>query len=57
MSSNKLHRTFPPLDESQYNLSSQDAAFMKKLTGIEDDAALKHHILDIQAKAYKVTSP
>ncbi|OAX31099.1 hypothetical protein K503DRAFT_645273, partial [Rhizopogon vinicolor AM-OR11-026] len=43
-----------PLDESQYNPNSQDVAFMKKLTGIEDDAALKRHILNVQAKAYKI---
>ncbi|KAG1745263.1 hypothetical protein EDB19DRAFT_480557 [Suillus lakei] len=50
----EVHRTAPPLDESLYDLRPQDAAFFKKLTGIEDDAALKQHILDIQAKAYKV---
>ncbi|OJA11839.1 hypothetical protein AZE42_04057 [Rhizopogon vesiculosus] len=50
----EVQRSFPPLDESQYNLSDQDAVFMKKLTGIEDDAALKCRILDVQAKAYKV---
>lgn len=48
------HCSAPPLDESLYDLRPQDAAFFKKLTGIEDDAALKQHILDIQAKAYKV---
>ncbi|KAG0704977.1 hypothetical protein DFH29DRAFT_326553 [Suillus ampliporus] len=46
--------SFPPLDESLYDLAPKDAAFFKKLTGIEDDVALKQHILDIQAKAYKV---
>ncbi|KAG2156752.1 uncharacterized protein EDB93DRAFT_1125401 [Suillus bovinus] len=50
----EAQRTFPPLDESLYNLRPRDAAFYKELTGIEDDAALKQHILDIQAKAYKV---
>ncbi|KAG2142472.1 hypothetical protein DEU56DRAFT_264985 [Suillus clintonianus] len=50
----EAQRTFPPLDESLYDLRPQDAAFYKKLTGIEDDAALKQHILDVQAKAYKV---
>ncbi|KAG2036751.1 hypothetical protein BDR03DRAFT_934287 [Suillus americanus] len=48
------HCSVPPLDESLYDLRPQDAAFFKKLTGIEDDAALKQHILYIQAKAYKV---
>jgi SAM-dependent methyltransferase len=46
--------TFPPLDENLYNPRPQDAAFYKELTGIEDDEALKQHILDVQAKAYKV---
>ncbi|KAG1745264.1 hypothetical protein EDB19DRAFT_480808 [Suillus lakei] len=50
----EAQRTFPPLDESLYDLRPQDAAFYRKLTGIEDDTALKQHILDIQAKAYKV---
>ncbi|KAG2132765.1 hypothetical protein DEU56DRAFT_439609 [Suillus clintonianus] len=46
--------TFPPLDESHYSLRPKDAAFYKKLTGIEDDVALKQHILNVQQKAYKV---
>ncbi|KAG0696581.1 hypothetical protein DFH29DRAFT_194172 [Suillus ampliporus] len=46
--------SFPPLDESLYKLGPEDAAFFKKLTGIKDDVTLKQHILDIQAKAYKV---
>ncbi|KAG1731986.1 uncharacterized protein EDB91DRAFT_1330297 [Suillus paluster] len=46
--------SFPPLDENFYNLRPEDSAFFKELTGIEDDAALKQHILDVQAKAYKV---
>ncbi|KAG0698591.1 hypothetical protein DFH29DRAFT_991043 [Suillus ampliporus] len=50
----EVQRSFPPLDESHYDVRPQDAAFYKKLTGIEDDAALKQHILDVQAKAYKV---
>lgn len=50
----EAQRTFPPLDENLYNLRPQDAAFYKELTGIKDDAALKQHILDVQAKAYKV---
>jgi SAM-dependent methyltransferase len=48
------HRSAPPLDESLYDLRPQDAAFFKEITGIEDDTALKQHILDIQAKAYKI---
>ncbi|KAG2117370.1 uncharacterized protein F5147DRAFT_768744 [Suillus discolor] len=50
----EIQRTFPTLDESLYNLRPQDAAFYKDLTGIEDDATLKQHILDVQAEAYKV---
>ncbi|KAG2142473.1 hypothetical protein DEU56DRAFT_794667 [Suillus clintonianus] len=50
----ETHHSAPPLDESLYGLRPQDAVFFKKLTGIEDDAVLKQHILDIQAKAYKV---
>ncbi|OJA11841.1 hypothetical protein AZE42_04055 [Rhizopogon vesiculosus] len=45
--------SYPPLDEREYNPRPQDIVFMKKLIGIEDDAALKRHILDVQAKAYK----
>jgi SAM-dependent methyltransferase len=50
----EVQHTFPALDQSLYNLLPQDATFYKEVTGIEDDAALKQHILDIQAKAYKV---
>jgi len=49
-----VQRYFPPLDECHYQLDPQDAAFLKKVTGIEDDAALKEHVLKAQAKAYKV---
>jgi hypothetical protein len=52
----EAQRSFPPLDESHYNLRPEDAVFFKELTGIEDDATLKQHILNIQAKAYKVAS-
>ncbi|KAG1823536.1 uncharacterized protein BJ212DRAFT_688031 [Suillus subaureus] len=50
----EAQRTFPPLDQSLYNLRPQDATFYKELTGIEDDEALKQHILDVQEKAYNV---
>lgn len=53
----EAQRSFPPLDESRYNLRPQDAALFKELTGIEDDDALKDHILKVQAKAYKVAVP
>jgi hypothetical protein len=45
---------FPPLDESLYSLDSDEVAFHLSQTGIETESALKIHILDIQAKAYKV---
>ncbi|KIJ66175.1 hypothetical protein HYDPIDRAFT_87780 [Hydnomerulius pinastri MD-312] len=44
----------PPLDPGLYSLSSEEAAFFKAATGIEDDDALKAHILIAQEKAYKV---
>ncbi|KAG1862055.1 hypothetical protein DFJ58DRAFT_700601 [Suillus subalutaceus] len=50
----EVQRTFPLLDQSLYNLHPEDATFYKELTGIEDDEALKQHILDVQAEAYKV---
>jgi hypothetical protein len=43
-----------PLDEKHYNLSHDEAAFFKKETGIDDDEALKQHILALQAEAYNV---
>ncbi|KAF9240254.1 hypothetical protein BU15DRAFT_74170 [Melanogaster broomeanus] len=42
------------LDPSLYALSTAEAAFFKAATGIDDDAALKAHIIMAQAKAYKV---
>jgi hypothetical protein len=47
----------PILDPSLYNMRSEDAAFFKKMTGIKDDETLKQHVLDVQAKAYKATTP
>ncbi|KAJ8487389.1 hypothetical protein ONZ45_g14360 [Pleurotus djamor] len=44
----------PPLDESLYSLTKEEEAFLKKLTGIQDDAQLKRHIIAIQFKAYNV---
>lgn len=46
--------TNPPLDPSCYKLDDQEAAFFKSMTGIQDDAELKEHILRVQAKAYSV---
>ncbi|KAG1821674.1 uncharacterized protein BJ212DRAFT_914119 [Suillus subaureus] len=44
----------PTVDTSFYNLSPAQAAFFKTQTGIDDDEDLKRHILEVQAKAYKV---
>jgi hypothetical protein len=46
--------TMPPLDERLYSLSDHDLQFFKSQIGIEDDALLKAHIIEIQAKAYEV---
>ncbi|EGO30024.1 hypothetical protein SERLADRAFT_359735 [Serpula lacrymans var. lacrymans S7.9] len=43
-----------PLDERLYVLKPEASAFFKSHTGIHDDDALKSHILDVQAKAYKI---
>ncbi|KAG2055200.1 hypothetical protein BDR06DRAFT_1020442 [Suillus hirtellus] len=44
----------PTVDTSLYSLSSEQAEFFKAQTGINDDEDLKRHILEVQAKAYKV---
>ena len=44
----------PPLDEKNYDLKDEAVAFFKSQTGIEEDEALKQHILAVQAKAYAV---
>lgn len=44
----------PTVDTSLYNLSPAQAAFFKTQTGINDDEDLKRHILEVQAKAYKI---
>lgn len=38
-----------------YRLSPEQTTFFKAQTGIDDDAALKEHILEVQERAYKVT--
>jgi hypothetical protein len=43
------------LDTSLYSLSTEEAAFFKAQTGIDDDEDLKKHILDVQAKAYEAS--
>ncbi|KAG6329454.1 hypothetical protein ID866_9635 [Astraeus odoratus] len=44
----------PPLDPTLYSLSPEEAAFFKATTAIDDDEALKAHILLAQEKAYRV---
>jgi len=51
----------PPLYDSKatslsdgYSLDPDELAFFKQETGIQDEAALKEHILTVQAEAYKV---
>lgn len=39
----------------RYKLSPGQTAFFKSQTGIDDDEALKNHILGVQERAYKVT--
>lgn len=46
--------SLPTIDTSLYDLSSEEAAFFKAEIGIDDDEGLKRHILEVQAKAYKV---
>lgn len=46
--------SLPGVDASLYKLSPAQAAFFKTQTGIDDDEDLKRHILEVQAKAYKV---
>ncbi|KAH9858783.1 hypothetical protein C2E23DRAFT_717563 [Lenzites betulinus] len=43
-----------PLNESLYSLEGAELQFMKKQTGIEDDAELKEHILAVTKEAFAV---
>ncbi|OBZ78829.1 hypothetical protein A0H81_00366 [Grifola frondosa] len=43
-----------PLDESFYSLDEKELEFMKSQTGIQDEIALKKHILKAQAGAYVI---
>ncbi|KAK0459030.1 uncharacterized protein EV420DRAFT_1642728 [Desarmillaria tabescens] len=43
-----------PLDATLYALTEDEVAFFKSQTGIEDDAALKSHIVSVQEEAYKI---
>ena len=49
----ELSNSRPPVDESLYSLTSEEAVFFKSQTGIDDDETLKQHILAIQKKAYE----
>lgn len=42
------------MDDSLYCLDPEEIAFFKRQTGIQDEAALKTHIIDVQKEAYKV---
>ncbi|KAJ6607395.1 hypothetical protein B0H10DRAFT_2072148, partial [Mycena sp. CBHHK59/15] len=45
----------PSLDDSlYYALDSEELSFLKTQTGIDDEAELKAHVLDIQQQAYEV---
>ena len=45
------------LNPGFYNLQPYDVAFFKQQTGIHYDELLKQHIMQVQAKAYKVYLP
>lgn len=44
-----------PLDPGLLQLDEEEANFFRVLTGIKNDEELKQHIVDITAKAYKVS--
>ncbi|KAF9466488.1 hypothetical protein BDZ94DRAFT_1306096 [Collybia nuda] len=44
----------PSLDERFYSLTDDEYVFFKAQTGIEDEAALKQHIISVQKKAYEL---
>ncbi len=43
-----------PLDSALYDLGEDQRDFLKQITGIQTDEALKRHVLEVQAKAYNV---
>jgi hypothetical protein len=45
----------PGLDERFYSLSSEELAFFLMETRIDSKSALKSHLMDVQARAYKVS--
>ncbi|KAF8075122.1 hypothetical protein FPV67DRAFT_616025 [Lyophyllum atratum] len=46
--------TKPPLEERFYALSSEEFEFFKARNGIEDEEAMKQHIIAVQKSAYKI---
>lgn len=44
----------PLLDGKHYALDGEELAFFKSQTGIQDEHALKAHIMKVQTEAYKV---
>ncbi|CCM06622.1 uncharacterized protein FIBRA_08902 [Fibroporia radiculosa] len=51
-----MAKPIPTLDDPDkyYALDDDEITFFKSQTGINDDAALKSHILHVQAQAYEV---
>lgn len=48
-----LNKVYPnQLSEELYNLDDEEKAFFQTQTKINDDEALKQHILAVQRKAY-----
>ena len=50
-----LGREVPALDERLYSLDSDELAFLLTETHFRSESDLKSHLLDLQAKAYKVS--
>lgn len=51
------HEPYPvlaPIDPVLYDLDEDDKLFLKSQAGIQDDVALRDHVLQIQAEAYAV---
>lgn len=46
----------PPLDETLYELSADELEFFRSQTGISNEHALKQHIVNVQRKAYSVST-
>ena len=43
-----------PFDESNYSLDAEELVFLKSWTGIDNEEALKRHIISVQDEAYEV---